>query len=287
MSITIPESYVQQFSSNVHLLAEQKMSRLRGTVRYESVTGESFAVERIGGIPTPNLVTTIHGATPLNNTPHTRRWGFIKDYDVADLIDRKDRIKLLIDPDSVYTMRHAGTMGRGIDDAVIAALGGSAAQGKTGTTIVALPAAQKIASGTTGLTIQKLMQAKEKLDAAEVDEFIPRYFACQSQQIRNLLEDDKVTSADFNTVQALVQGKIDEFMGFRFKRTERLLKTGNDRLCYAYAGLAVTLGVAQEPNSVPAQRPDLRMSAQIYTSGSWGAVRVEDEQVVEVAATEV
>lgn len=286
MSIDIPVSYVEQFSANVHMLAEQRMSRLRGTVNVENVTGESFAIERIGGIDAPNKITNLHGDTPLNNTPHTRRWGFISDYDVADLIDKQSRVKLLINPDSAYTLRHAGTMGRGVDDAIIAALGGSVAEGKTGTTTTALPAAQKIASGSTGLTIAKLQNAKKLLDAAEVDEFIPRFFVATSNQISDLLSDDKITSQDFNTVKALVRGEVDQYMGFTFVRSERLVKSSTTRYCYAYASLGITLGIAMEPNSVVAPRPDKRMSQQIYTSGSWGATRVEDAMVVEVACTE-
>lgn len=285
-SIDVPVSYVEQFSANVLMLAEQKMSRLRSTVQIEPVTGESFAIERLGGIDGPNVITTLHGDTPLNNTPHSRRWGFMADYDVADLIDKQSRVRLLIELDSKYTMRHAGTMGRGIDDAIIAALGGSAAEGKTGTSSVALPAAQKIAHGSTGLTIEKLIQAKEKLDAAEVDEFIPRFAVVGSKEIRQLLEDDKITSADFNTVKALVQGNINDFMGFKFIRSERLPVASSIRLCYFYAQTAVTLGIAMEPNSVASVRPDKRNSSQIYTSGTWGAVRGEDVQVVEVAADE-
>lgn len=289
MSITIDQSIVEQFSGNVHMLAEQRMSRTRATVITEPVTGESFAIERIGGIDAPNQITNRHGDTPLNNTPHSRRWGFIADYDVADLIDKQDRVKLLIDPDSKYTLRHAGTMGRGVDDAVISALGGNAAQGKSGTTTVALPSGQKIAHGSTGMTIAKLIQAKELLDAAEVDEFIPRFFLAGSRQIRDLLEDDKITSSDFNTVKALVAGTISEFMGFTFVRSERLVVgtiAASIRECYAYAQQAVTLGIAQEPTSVASTRPDKRNAAQIYTYGSWGAVRVEDEMVVQVACSE-
>lgn len=290
MSVTIDQSIVEQFSANVHMLAEQRMSRLRSTVNIESVTGESFARERIGGIDAPNQVTTRHGDTPLNNTPHSRRWGFITDYDVADLIDRQDRVKLLISPDSMYTMRHAGTMGRGVDDAIISALGGSAVQGKSsGSSSVALPSAQKIAHGSTGMTIAKLIQAKEILDAAEVDEFLPRFAVMGSRQIRDLLEDDKVSSADYNTVKALVRGEINEYMGFNFIRSERLVVgeiAANIRECYVYAMPAVTLGIAQEPTSVASPRPDKRMAQQIYTYGSWGAVRLEDEMVVQVAASE-
>ena len=286
MSVTIPESYVNQFSATVHLLAEQKTSRLRKTVRIEPVVGESFAVETVGGIDKANTVLELHGDTPLNNTPHARRWGFMVDYDVADLIDKQSRVKLLITPDSIYVRRHAGTMGRSVDDEVLRALENSAATGKTGTTLVALPAAQKIASGSVGLTVSKLIQAKEILDASEVDEFIPRFFLVAAKQLRNLLEDDKVTSSDFNTVKALVHGEINEYLGFNFVRTERMTKSGSDRLCYAYAMDAVTLGIADEPKSVASPRPDKRMAQQIYTWGTWGAVRVEDKMVVEIKCQE-
>lgn len=289
MSFTIPESYVEQFSANVHMLSEQRMSRLRGSVDIEpTVIGESFSRERMGGIDAPNKITNIHGDTPLNNTPHSRRWGFMADFDVADLIDKQSQIKLLIDPASRYVMRHAGTMGRGVDDTIIDALGGSAAEGKRGLTLVPLPAAQKIASGATGMTIQKLIDTKEKLDAAEVDEFILRWFVCSTKQMSDLLGDDKITSNDFNTVKALVRGDVDQFMGFTFIRSERLKVNGSaERLCYGYASMGVTLGFGAEPSSVAAPRPDKRMSNQIYTFGSWGAVRVEDEMIVEVANVEV
>lgn len=286
MSFSIPQSYVEQFSSFVQMLSEQRMSRLRRTVRMDTVVGESAAIERMGGIDKPNQVTELHGDTPLNSTPHSRRWLFIASYDVADLIDNTSQVRLLIDPQGRYVMRHAGTMGRGIDDTLIEALGGTAIEGKNKGTPVALPAAQKIASGTTGMTIQKLNEAKERLDAAEVDEFWERYIVLTSRQLRELLEDDKVTSNDFNTVKALVRGELDEFLGFTFVRSERLLKPAADRLCYAYAQPGVTLGIAAEPQSAVDPRPDKRRSMQVYTWGSWGAVRVEDEMVVEIACTE-
>lgn len=288
-SITIPTSYVDQFSANVHMLAEQRTSRLRNTVMLEPVTGDSFAIERIGGIDKANTVSNLHGDTPLNNTPHTRRWGFMADKDVADLIDKQSKVRLLIDPESRYTRRHASTMGRSIDDTLIDALGGSAAEGHSGTSTQALPSGQKVAHGSTGMTVAKILEAKRLLDAAEVDEFIPRFFVCGSQQMEDLLNDDKVTSADFNTVKALVRGELDAYLGFRFIRSERLPVgniAANIRQCYAYAMDGVTLGIAQEPTSIAAQRPDKRHAMQIYTYGTWGAVRVEDEMVVEVAADE-
>lgn len=286
MSISIPEHFVEQFSSRVHMLSEQRTSRLRMSVNVETVQGESKAIERLGGVEI-NTVTERHGDTPLNNTPHSRRWLFMQDFDVADLIDKPDRVKMLVEPDSKYVKRHSGAMGRGIDDEIIRALGAAATQGKTGSSSVALPAGQKIASGSTGMTVQKLINAKEILDENEVDEFIPRYVAMASKQFSNMLNDDKVTSSDYAAIKALVRGEINEYLGFTFIRTERLEVDGSsDRLCYAYAHDGVTLGIGMEPNSVASPRPDKRNAQQIYTSGTWGAVRVEDEMVVQIANSE-
>lgn len=288
MSVSIPTAYVDQFSATVHLLAEQRMSRLRSSVQSEAVTGDSFSKDRIGSTQDEaNLITSLHGDTPLNNTPHTRRWGFVSDYDVADLIDKQTRVKLLIDPDSSYTIRHAGVMGRQMDQVIIDAIEGTAKTGHTGTGSQALPSGQKIAHGSAGLTIAKLIEAKELLDASEVDDFFPRVFVCKAKQISDLLATTQVTSADFNTIQALVQGKVDTYMGFKFIRSERCTDQGsNITSCYAYASTAVMLGINSEPTSSADNRPDKRNAKQIYTTMSIGAVRVEDEQVVEVSCSE-
>ena len=114
-----------------------------------------------------------------------------------------------------------------------------------------------------------------------------RFFILKSTQLANLLADDKISSNDYNTVKALVRGEIDTYLGFNFIRSERLAVDGSSaRLCYAYTGDALTLGISQEPTSVASPRPDKRMAQQIYTYGSWGAVRVEDEQIVQVACSE-
>jgi len=285
MSFSIPQSFVDQFSANVRLLAEQRTSRLLPTIETEDVNAESFSRDRIGMTKDAASETTDrHGDTPLDNTPHSRRWGFIRDYDVADLIDRQDRIRLLIDPQSSYTIKHAGTMGRTMDDEIIRAMRGAAATGRDGAGSQSLPADQKIAHGGTGMTLTKLITAKEKLDAAEIDPMLPRYMAVNSRAISQLLEDEKLTSADYNTVRALQRGTLDEFMGFTFVRLERLPNDGSgNTFGLAYASLGTVLGIAARPSPIAAPRPDKRMAQQLYTWGSWGGVRVEDEMVVEVA----
>lgn len=288
MSFEIPVSYVEQFSANVHMLAEQRMSRLENWVMREDVVGESFAKERVGNVEA-NLISNLHGDTPLNPTPHSRRWGFMKDYDVADLIDKESKLKLLIDPMGPYTMKHAGAMGRAKDLEIIRAAEGTAQEGKNGSTAAALPAAQQIAAGGTGLTTAKVRNAKKLLDQAEVDEFIPRVFVTNAEGMDDLLAETEVTSSDFNTVKALVRGEIDTWVGFRFIRTELLTTqstgpTVKRNLAWAMQG--ITLGMGADIRSIGSPRPDKRHSQQIYTWMSIGAVRVEDVQVVAVDVQE-
>src|SRR5690606_16329863 len=99
----------------------------------------------------------------------------------------------------------------------------------------------------------------------------------------------EVTSADYNTVKALVTGQIDTFMGFKFiwLSSKRLpLLSAGVRGCYAYLLPAVRFGFAMHPTSSVDPRPDKRKAMQVYTQGSWGAVRMEDELVLEVACSE-
>lgn len=299
-SITVDVAFVDQFSANVHMLAEQKMSRLLRTVmREDGVVGDSFSVDRIGATKggntaaspggTANPINDRHGNTPLDNTPHTRRWGFLADYDVADLIDRQDRVKMLIDPDSAYTQKHAATMARTIDTIIFAALHGSVSEGHTGSTVTSFDTTnQSIASGSTGLTVAKIRAAKKKLDKNEVDENYKRYFVTSADGIDELLEDEKISSSDYNTVKALVRGEVNTFLGFEFIRTEIAALSTSDfavsseRPDYAYAQPAIRFAMPRPPSSIAADRPDKRHAKQIYTSLTAGAVRVEDAMVVRV-----
>ena len=77
---------------------------------------------------------------------------------------------------------------------------GTAKTGKDGTTSTTFPSGQKIALGSAGLTIAKLVTAKKLLDAQSVDPSIKRYIVVSPEQIEDLLNNTTVTSSDFNTV---------------------------------------------------------------------------------------
>ena len=85
MSNQITTAFVQQFSANIQLLSQQKVSLLRGAVREESINGEKAFFDQVGST-TAQLRTSRHADTPLIETPHARRMVLTSTYEVADLI---------------------------------------------------------------------------------------------------------------------------------------------------------------------------------------------------------
>lgn len=310
MSSQVTEAFVQQYGSNVFHLSQQKGSRLRNAVRVEMQKGKRKFFERLGLVEAV-LKTSRHQDTPQNDTPHSRRAVDLNDYIQADLIDDEDMIRMLISPASPYAQAFANGFGRKIDSVLIAAMRGNAYSGESGGTSVALPAAQKVLAALdgalgspTGLNVDTLRRVAYTFDAADVDPSIPRYFAFTAKQKQDLLGATEVTSSDYASVKALVQGQIDTFMGFKFIHTQLLpteTATYNEstgavdsgsgslssaRRCLAWAGDGVVLSIGNDIEAKIEKRADKNYATQVFTRMSVGATRLEEAKVVEVVCSE-
>jgi len=286
MSNQITTAFVQQYSNNVQMLSQQKGSLLRNTVDSETIVGKNAFFEQVGQAVAQKR-TTRHADTPQIDTPHSRRRVSMVDYEYADLIDKQDQVRTLIDPTSSYAQAAAFALGRSMDDEIISAVSGNAFSGETGSTTVALPSAQKITeSGTDGLTLAKLREAKEKFDSASVDPSIPRYIVVGPKQISDLLGTTQVTSSDFNTVKALANGEINSFLGFNFITSNRLSIASSKRLCLAFAMDGIKLALGQDIMTRIDERSDKGYATQVYVCMTMGATRMEEEKVVTVEAHE-
>ena len=289
MSTQITTAFVQQYSANVQMLSQQMGSRLRDAVRLETVVGKNAFIDQIGSV-TAQLRSSRHADTPQIDTPHQRRRLSIASYEFADLIDDQDKVRMLIDPTSSYAQAAAAAMGRAMDDVIIAAALGTASTGETGSGSATLDATANMvgsASSNDGLTIAKLTEAKRKMDLNAVDPSIPRYIAVGPKQIEDLLGTTQVTSSDFNTIKALVQGDVDTFMGFQFIMTNRLSIDSNDiRSCFAWAEDGITLGIGKDVQARIDERNDKGYATQVYYCMDIGAVRMEEAKVVKIFCDE-
>jgi hypothetical protein len=286
MSSQITTAFVEQYSANIQMLSQQMGSLLRDAVRNESVVGKDAYFDQIGKV-TAVLKTSRHSDTPQIDTPHSRRRVSLADYEFADLIDQQDKVRLLIDPTSSYAKAAAYAMGRAMDDVIIAAALGTANTGVSGGTPVDLPAGNIVAANTggTGMNIAKLAAAKQILDAGDVDPSIKRHIIVSPQEIADLLNTTTVTSSDFNTVKALVQGEIDSFMGFKFHVSNRLVDNGAaNTQCIAFAEDGILLGIGKDVTARIDERADKSYATQVYYCQTIGATRMEEAKVVSVLA---
>lgn len=316
MSYQVTEAQVKQYSANVFHLSQQKASRLRNTVRNESQNAEAAFYDRIGAVDAMEK-TGRHSDTQFSDTPHSRRKVTMKDFYYADLVDKEDKLRMLQDPESEYSKAAYMSLGRKIDDVVYAGLLGNAYGGKEGTTAIALPDSQKImAVDGVAVTAQKLnlktlKAIKKKFTKAEaLDQDTDLiYITVTSEQIESLLGEDELTSADYNTVKALVAGTVDTFMGFKFIRIERMASNtsavkfnevtgavgaaeartaaiGTLKSMVAWVPSALVLAIGEDINGKVSERADKHYAKQVYASMTIGAARLEEEKVVEVYCLE-
>ena len=286
MPESIDQYFVSQYQNTIRLLLQQRDSRLEGTtIPPVKMDGEYLYWERLASTEAGEL-STRHADTPNIEPDHSRRMATAQPYVWATLLDRADVSRMLVDPKGPYQEAARMAMNRRKDRIILAALGGSAYSGKTGGTAVALPTAQKIAHGSVGMTIAKLLSAKQVLDEAEAPE--ERFFVCPSESIIDLLGTTEVTNADYNTVRALASGQIDSYLGFKFIRTELVYLENNSSTttwyCYAYCRGAIGYANVEDITVRLTERADKNYAWQPYVSMDLGATRIEEEMVVEVAS---
>ena len=284
MSNQITTAFVKQFGANVQILSQQRGSVLGSIVRNEMINGEEAFFEQVGSTAASKK-TGRHSDTPLVDTPFARRRVATESYEWADLIDKEDKIRLLIDPTAAMVQTAGMAFGRAIDEEIIRAADAVAYTGKTGTTATAYDTSMDVAvdvgsTGDTGLNVEKLIEAKHKLDSNNVDPMLKRYIVANSRQLTNLLKETEIKSRDYNAVQALVRGEIDQFLGFKFIRTELIGTDSNadDKVLF-FTEDALLLGKGADIKVRISERDDKSYAKQVYLSMDIGATRMEEAKL--------
>jgi len=294
MSVNIPTHYAQQFATNIELLLQQKGSKLRNTVTSDSYVGEQASpVDQIGAVAMQEVTGRFEPIGRVD-APTDRRWVLPSDYDLNQLIDSFDKLRLVTDPESPTVMNAVMAAGRQLDDIIIEAYFGAAKTGKSGSANTAFPAKQQVdvnfgASSNTGLTVAKLREARKKLKAAEVDMDMEEiYCVITAEQEDNLLAEAQVISLDYNEKPVLVDGRLNSFLGMNFVHCERIgLDTNSYRRVPVYAKSGMHLGLWNDITTDIDQRKDLKGHPfQAYVYMTAGATRIEEEKIVEIKCAE-
>lgn len=304
MSTNIVTFYVQQFAKQLNELVQQKTSRLRKWATEDKYVGQAASpVEQVGPVAM-QPVTQRYGPMQRVDAPTSRRWVYPSDYDLPQLFDNFDKLRLQIDPKGKFTKNAHNAANRQYDDLLIAALGGTAQTGVAGGTATVLPAGnivsvQQGATGPTGLTVAKLRQAKmlamqnEAYSDEEGDPGDPNsglVLIAGARQLDNLMAEAQVISRDFNDQPVLEEGRIKRFLGIDFVRTERLLTGSDDQAgisvkCHLWQREGLHLGVWNDITTNMSQRHDLQSEPwQCYVFMTGGGTRLEENRVYQIWA---
>ncbi len=292
------KAWLDKFARDWKLRAQQKRARLTRLCDNDpDSTDQRYFYFDTMGTTDPVPKQSFAEDTPDISVGSERRqagwapWHWGKKYDDDQLA------KLIADPKPKHQMNAVAGFNRKWDATIIAAAYGNvnvvATDGSSTVTATALPSSQvKTESGTNGLTIAKLNAIREMFDNAEVDEsemdqngqVIPgmenRAIICNSRQISDLINDDKIGSSLFNQAKALYEGKISVFMGFSFIRTTQLPIASNKRKVIALAKGAIGIPPVQDPTVKGQELGTKSFAFQLYLKSRLGAVRIEDVRVV-------
>lgn len=293
MSLTIDQFFPTQYQTNVDLAVQQYVSKIQNAVTRADFVGQKKAFNLMNSLSAVAIVSRKQ-ATPNNDVSLEKYWLTQTPYEVTETFDENDDFFLsqIVLPTSEAVQSFAASFNRTIDDTIIAAANGTRYIGETGVTTDALPSGQKVAvdyveagsAVSSGLTIGKLRQASYLLDSNNVPED-ERYIVIGPAQKRDLLRAGEIGDADYNTVRALVNAEIDTFMGFKFIHSTRLTTGGGSRKVLAFHKNGIKLSVGKKASYMDI-RPDLRHSLTVRSVMNLGAVRTENERVVEIACAE-
>lgn len=298
MSDQITVAMVDTYNTGIEMLVQQKQSKLADRVRREADQGERVSFDQIGPVAVRKR-TGRHEDTKYINTPHLRRWVDPFDYDVADLLDKQDVIRILNDPGGTYAENFVAAFLREQDADIIEQALGTAYTGKTGTTQVPFLAANQIAHGGTGFTLAKVRSAMKKLKASNGVEGNPDLtIAWTSAQEDEFMDTAEVKSIDYNNQKVLVSGGMDGvFYGFNYVRLEDwtdelgtvhqiLPKVSTTRTCLAWVKQGLLHNLPAPPRVRTEELPTKGYSWQIYAAATFGSTRMQESLLVQIDVVE-
>ena len=277
MAIQLSTAFVTLFDAEVKQ-AYQGQSMLRGAVRLRSgVEGSTYKFPKVGkGVAQVRVPQS--DVSPLN-VAYSQVTATLQDWIAAEYSDIFMQAKVNFDERRELVQVLSNAIGRRHDQLILDALNASGTSLSVGTDV----------GGTaSNLNVAKLRDAKGKLDAKNVP-MGDRHIIIHSSGLQSLLGETSVTSSDFNTVKALVQGDINTFLGFTFHvlgdRDEGGLPKPSTRTSFAFhkdaIGMAEGIAPKTEINYIPE-----KTSFLVASMFSAGAVAIDDEGIVKISTTE-
>lgn len=310
----ISNAYQREFSNTIFNLVATKGGAFAGKVDERSQIGE-FSNYPTLGMAVAAASSTDHGAdTVIADLTHGFRVCARSPYDLALMIDKFEEVQAVANYKSPYAIRLSEALVRKRDIETIKGIFGTALTGKTGGGTAAFDYTNQViavgtgSTGATGMNVDKIKAVKAKFWRSGYSSQDKMYIAMTGGQISDLLGQTEVTSADYNTVRALVNGEVGQLMGIEIVQSELVPFAATDgsaeltwsattdrpvdtdttttRLCVAWIKNAIIVGEAPKMEISIDKRPDKKNSWQVFGLISVGCVRLEEDGAIAVPCLE-
>jgi len=211
MSKVLSSVAVTEFDSLVKH-AYQNAGLLKGAVTVRNnVVGDTYKFRNMGkGLA--NQKSTSDLVTPMDIS-HAFATATLQNWNAPEYTDMFDAATVNFDEKQELASTIASALGRRCDQLVIDAMDAETTYAGT------------VVEGGTNLTTEKVIEAQVALRAQGVPNS-NLYAAIQAQGLGGLLNQEEITSIDYNNVKALVNGDVDTFGGFKFVVVEDRVEGG-------------------------------------------------------------
>lgn len=246
MSKFLSSAAATQFDSLV-LHEYQGMGSLRTTVTVRSgVVGDTYKFRGMGKGMAQQRGATQTDVTPMD-VSHSLQTVTLENWVAPEYTDIFDAAEVNFQERTELAQTIAGGISRREDQLIIDALDASSTY--AGTVTIG------IGGAATDLNPAKLRRASRYLNQKGVP-MAGRVLVIGALQLEALLGNTEATSSDFNTVKALVNGEINQFVGFSFKMIEDrssfeggLTVAAGVRDCFAYHTTSVGYASGIDPRT--------------------------------------
>ena len=243
------EAFFNSYTAGYEHVLQERKPQYQGLVREERIEGENESYDFLGTIELTKKATRFEDI-PIEDVTHNRRWITPEWYRKGTFVDKEDDIALHTDPTGDYIQALAKGVIRKENEVITGAFFANVDGGKTPGTDTyvlqdALYTTSTSAAGrtlahdvqsdftaggvSTGLTIEKLILARQALIELFNDPDEMYHIAMAPKGGSDLLREAETQSIDTNMIRSLVNGVVNEYLGFRFVITNQItIGSSND-----------------------------------------------------------
>jgi len=283
MGVSVEDVAIETYQNTVRFLAQQAMARVEPWVQTVNTKSEAHNWDRLGTQEATEKTGRLVD-TPEQDYPWSRRKSIPVTYHTGDTTEQEDIVKMLLDPNTAIARAQAMAMKRAFDDELIRAATGASRDGAGNA--VPFDTGQELGDGTLAINFDIVTATSELFMDNDIDPDEAKVIFVSPRQARKILQLTEATSGDYNAMRPLTsKGYVESWMGYTWVVSTRLPDSsvgqdGSSEYCFAMTRNAIGVQMNRDITTRVWEDGTKSFAWRIYAFSTYGAIRIEDEQLV-------